>query len=78
MMKKSEILVSMPMTTYDELELYKNKFENITNELKSCIDTQPYDSGVSTMLNFDVSKALEICKKTLSIKYSNIDIDVKF
>ena len=59
-MKKSEILVSMPMTTYDELELYKNKFENITNELKSCIDTQPYDSGVSTMLNFDVSKALEI------------------
>ena len=77
-MKKSEILVSMPMTTYDELELYKNKFENITNELKSCIDTQPYDSGVSTMLNFDVSKALEICKKTLSIKYSNIDIDVKF
>ena len=77
-MKKSEILVSMPMTTYDELELYKNKFEKITNELKSCIDTQPYDSGVSTMLNFDVSKALEICKKTLSIKYSNIDIDVKF
>ena len=77
-MKKSEILVSMPMTTYEELELYKNKFENITNELKSCIDTQPYDSGVSTMLNFDVSKALENCKKTLSIKYSNIDIDVKF
>ena len=77
-MKKSEILVSMPMTTYEELELYKNKFENITNELKSCIDTQPYYSGVSTMLNFDVSKALEICKKTLSIKYSNIDIDVKF
>ena len=77
-MKKSEILVSMPMTTYEELELYKNKFENITNGLKSCIDTQLYDSGVSTMLNFDVSKALEICKKTLSIKYSNIDIDVKF
>ena len=71
-MKKSEILVSMPMTTYEELELYKNKFENITNELKSCIDTQPYDSGVSTMLNFDVSKALENCKKTLSIKYSNL------
>ena len=77
-MKKSEILVSMPMTTYEELELYKNKFENITNELKSCIDTQPYDSGVSTMLNFNVDEALEICKKTLSIKYSNIDIDVKF
>ena len=77
-MKKSEILVSMPMTTYEELELYKNKFENLTNELKSCIDTQLYDLGVSTTLNFDVSKALEICKKTLSIKYSNIDIDVKF
>ena len=77
-MKKSEILVSMPMTTYEELELYKNKFENLTNDLKSCIDTQLYDLGVSTTLNFDVSKALEICKKTLSIKYSNIDIDVKF
>ena len=77
-MKKSEMLVSMPMTTYEELELYKNKFENLTNELKSCIDTQLYDLGVSTTLNFDVSKALEICKKTLSIKYSNIDIDVKF
>ena len=77
-MKKSEIMVSMPMTTYEELELYKNKFENLTNELKSCIDTQLYDLGVSTTLNFDVSKALEICKKTLSIKYSNIDIDVKF
>ena len=72
------MLVSMPMTTYEELELYKNKFENLTNELKSCIDTQLYDLGVSTTLNFDVSKALEICKKTLSIKYSNIDIDVKF
>lgn len=77
-MKKSEIMVSMPMTTYEELESYKNKFENLANELKSCIDTQPYDSGVSTMLNFDVSKSLEICKKTLSVKYSNIDIDVKF
>ena len=77
-MKKSEILVSMPMTTYEELELYKNKFENLTKDLKSCIDTQLYDLGVSTTLNFDVSKALEICKKTLSIKYSNIDIDVKF
>lgn len=77
-MKKSEMMVSMPMTTYEELESYKNKFENLTNELKSCIDTQPYDLGVSTTLNFDVSKALEICKKTLSIKYSNIDIDVKF
>ena len=77
-MKKSEIMVSMPMTTYEELESYKNKFENLTNELKSCIDTQPYDSGVSNMLNFDVGKALEICKKTLSIKHSNIDIDVKF
>ena len=77
-MKKSEIMVSMPMTTYEELESYKNKFENLTNELKSCIDTQLYDLGVSTTLNFDVSKALEICKKTLSIKYSNIDMDVKF
>ena len=77
-MKKSEIMVSMPMITSEELESHKNKFENLTNELKSCIDTQPYDSRVSTMLNFDVSKALEICKKTLSIKYSNIDIDVKF
>ena len=33
-MKKSEITVSMPMTTYEELSLYKDKFYKLLDEIR--------------------------------------------
>ncbi len=74
-MKKSEIMVSMPMTTFEELEQYKKKYQELQDELKSCFNTQLVDTAVSNSINFDVKKALNIAKKTLSSKYNGIDIN---
>ena len=74
-MKKSEIMVSMPMTTFEELEQYKKKYQELQDELKSCFNTQLVDTAVSNSINFNVEKALNIAKKTLSSKYNGIDIN---
>lgn len=74
-MKKSEIMVSMPMTTFEELEQYKKKYQELQDELKSCFNTQLVDTAVSNSINFDVKKALNLAKKTLSPKYNGIDIN---
>lgn len=73
-MKKSEIMVSMPMTTFEELQTYKNKLQELHDELKSCFDTTAFDVDNQTFINFDVKKALNIAKKTLPIKYNGINI----
>lgn len=74
-MKKSEIMVSMPMTTFEELEQYKKKLQELQDELRSCFDTTAYDVGNETSINFDVKKALNLAKNTLSAKYSGININ---
>ena len=74
-MKKSEIMVSMPMTTFEELEQYKIRLQELQNELNSCFDTTAFDVGNETSINFDVKKALNIAKKSLSSKYNGIDIN---
>lgn len=74
-MKKSEITVSMPMTTFEELEQYKKKLLELQAELKSCFDTTAFDVGNETFINFDIKKALNIAKKTLSVKYNGININ---
>ena len=74
-MKKSEITVSMPMTTFEELEQYKKKYQELQDELKSCFNTQLVDTAVSSSIDFDVIKALNIAKKTLPVKYNGIYIN---
>jgi hypothetical protein len=75
-MKKSEITVSMPMTAFEELEQYKKKYQELQDELNSCFDTKLVDSlgGVNT-IDFSIKKVLEICKKTLSVKYNRYNIN---
>ena len=74
-MKKSEITVSMPMTTFEELEQYKKKYQELQDELKSCFNTQLVDTSISNSIDFDVKKALNLAKKTLSLKYNGININ---
>ena len=74
-MKKSEIQVSMPMTTFEELNKYKEKYQQLHDELNSCFYTQRFDMGLESSIDFDVIKALNIAKKTLSGKYNGIYIN---
>lgn len=74
-MKKSEMTVSMPMTTFDEFMELKRKYSELQDELKSCFDTTAFDSGLESFIDFDVKKALDTAKKTLSIKYNGVYIN---
>lgn len=67
--------VSMPMTTFDEFMELKKRYAELQDELKSCFDTTAFDVGNETSINFDVIKALNIAKKTLSIKYNGVYIN---
>ncbi len=77
-MKKSDITVSMPMIVYDEFEQYKTKYYDLLNELRNCFNTQLFDSNISNSIDFDINKAMEICKKALPIKYHDVSIECKF
>lgn len=74
-MKKAEITVSMPMTTFEELVRYKNKYQELQDELKSCFDTKAFDSNLESSINFNVIQAVSIAKKTLPVKYNGIYIN---
>lgn len=74
-MKKSEITVSMPMTTYEEFEQYKKRYKELLDELKSCFNTQLFDTNTEASIDFDVIKALNIAKKTLPAKYNGIYVN---
>ena len=74
-MKKSELTVTMPMTSFEELEMYKTKYFELLDELKSCFNTQLVDSKVANCINFETSKALKIAEKALPLKYKGINIE---
>ena len=62
-MKKSEMLVSMPMNTYEELLAYKKQYEELCNKIRDCFN---YDYLVSeNRIDFDVNKALKLSKEYL-------------
>lgn len=75
-MKKSEITVSMPMTTFEELNSYKDKFFNLLNEIKDCYDTKLFDNNIDTIISLDVKKLIKLSKSKLNIKYQNADLDL--
>jgi hypothetical protein len=68
-MKESEITVSMPMTAYKELLSYREKYNSLKNELKSCVDTSLVDADMSSAVNLKIMKMIELCKKELPWKY---------
>ena len=61
-MKKSEIMVSMPMTTFEELSSYKDRFFDLLNEIKDCYDTTLFDNYMDTIISLDVKKLIKLSK----------------
>lgn len=75
-MKKSEITVSMPMTTYEELSLYKDKFYKLLDEIRNCYDTRLFDNNADTIISLDVKKLIKLSKSKLNMKYQNANLDL--
>ena len=70
-MKQSEITVSMPMTAFRELEETRKNYDSLSEKLKGCFAPS---SENSSLVFFDQSKALEICKEFLPYRYKDCDI----
>lgn len=75
-MKKSEITVSMPMTTFEELNSYKDKFYELLNDIRNCYDTKLFDNNIDTIISLDVKKLIKLSKSKLNIKYQKADLDL--
>lgn len=75
-MKKSEITVSMPMTTYEEFSSYKDKFYKLLDEIRNCYDTTLFDNSADITISLDVKKLIKLSKSKLNIKYQNANLDL--
>ena len=62
-MKKSEMTVSMPMTTYEELLEFKKEYENLTAELRGCFNFDYFEQ--ENRIDFKVNSAVDLCKRFL-------------
>ena len=76
-MKKSEMTISMPLTTWEEYEIYKKKYNELTQKLANCFDNTLFKAGASQSVDFDVKKSLEICREHLPYSMKNADIEIK-
>ena len=72
-MRRSEITVSMPMSAFRELEEVKKNYDRLSEKLKECFSLS---SENRSLVFFDQSKALEICKEFLPYRYKDRDIAV--
>lgn len=71
-MKKSEIMVSMPMTTYEELLSYKESLAKLKTEVLASFN---YSFAVSeNRLEFNTNDALVVAKSLLPIRYKEMTI----
>lgn len=75
-MKKSEMTVSMPMTTFDEYESYKEKYINLVNSLSQCFDASLKNIGAQTAVVFDAKKALAVCKGFMPLSIQSDDVEI--
>ena len=73
-MKKTEMTVSMPLTSYNEYEEYKSRYEEIVSALAECFDASLTASN--GVVDFDARKALEICKRFMPFSMREADIEV--
>ena len=62
-MKKSEIMVSMPMTTYEELLAFKKEYENLCNKIRGCFNFDYF--ATEDRIDFDTNKALNLGREFL-------------
>lgn len=64
-MKKSEIMVSMPMNSYEELLEYKKQYEDLVAEIRKCFDT------TQEIITFDTNKSFVLSKKYLLPRFQD-------
>ena len=76
-MKKTEMTVSMPLTTWEEYESYKTKYNELTKKLASCFDDSLMKAGASQSVDFDVKKSLAICRDFLPYSLAKADIEAR-
>ena len=69
-MKKSEIMVSMPMPSYEELINYKKEYQDIVSKMRECFDGVDMFNP-QKIINFDVNKAFTLCKSYLPDRFKN-------
>lgn len=60
-MKKSEMMVTMPMSAYEELMKYKGMYEGLTKDLADCFDKVELNGG--TNVYFFVGKSLKVAER---------------
>lgn len=72
-MKKSEISVTMSMTTYEELLWFKEHYLKLRSDTEKLLKKNEVDEGVD--YTFSVKDAIEFLKKEFRInEYANIDV----
>lgn len=74
-MKKSDMTVSMPMTSYEELICFKNKYYQLLAELAECYNTNLFDNNVEKNIHFNFRKCEKIAKEFISSKYRNVNVE---
>jgi len=75
-MKKSEMSITMPLTTYEEFMQIKTKYENLIEKLLECYDTINFKINPAESIRFDIEKAIKITKEFLP--YSYMDAKISF
>lgn len=76
-MKKSEMTVTMPLATFNEYEEIRKKRDNLIQALADCFDTKLYEAKAGQNIDFDATKAMELCKQFIPYKYLNVDVEIK-
>lgn len=76
-MKKSDMAVTMPLPTFEEYESYKSKYNELIERLAKCFDSSLLKAGASQAVDFDVRKALEVCREFLPYSLENADIEIR-
>lgn len=71
-MKKSEIHVSMPMTSYEEMLLWKDKYNALVGDIVKCFNLDFAET--ENRIDFNVNLALELCREYLPFKFKNASI----
>lgn len=59
-MKKSEMMVSMPMNSYEELLAFKKEYTDLCNKIRACFNFDYF--ATENRIDFDTNKALELGK----------------
>ena len=62
-MKKSEITVTMPISSYEELINIKTEYENLVKNISECYDTSLFKMNSAESVRFDYKKAESFLRK---------------